>query len=57
MTLRERIQLGSERRRRQEPCSEFRRRTDKVLAVPVDNRPMWLRRALPVKDETGAVLG
>lgn len=54
MTLRERLEHG-ERRRRQEPMSELRRRTDRIAVVPVDTRPQWMRRALPAKDETGAV--
>jgi hypothetical protein len=55
MTLRERLERGSERRRRQVPVSEFRRRTDLVLAgaVPAkDPRPVWLQRGVPERDET-----
>lgn len=55
MTLRERLEHG-ERRRRQEPMSELRRRTDRTLVVIApDTRPQWMRRALPAKDETGAI--
>jgi hypothetical protein len=57
VTLRERLAVGPDRRRSQQPVSEFRRRTDRALrdARPQDPRPEWLRRGLAAKDETGAV--
>lgn len=52
MTLRERIERGTERRFHQTEWSELRRRTDKVRVEPKPVKPLWLR---PAKDMTRAI--